>query len=91
MPLKGGSESILGVTVNYPAISAGTQQIRISFNGDREYSASQVEAEVVIQDRPQPEITLNEALPRSRTSGMNFMCSTTPTSLAVISSITSRI
>ena len=61
MPLKGGSESILGVTVNYPAISAGTQQIRISFNGDREYSASQVEAEVVIQDRPQPEITLNEA------------------------------
>ena len=61
MPLKGGSESILGVTVNYPAISAGTQQIRISFNGDREYSASQIEAEVVIQDRPQPEITLNEA------------------------------
>ena len=44
MPLKGGSESILGVTVNYPAISAGTQQIRISFNGDREYSASQIEA-----------------------------------------------
>src|SRR5699024_9257506 len=61
MPLKGGSESILGVTVNYPAIAAGTQQIRISFNGDREYSASQIEAEVVIQDRPQPEITLNEA------------------------------
>ncbi len=61
MPLKGGSESILGVTVNYPAISAGTQQIRISFNGDREYSSSQIEAEVVIQDRPQPEITLNEA------------------------------
>ena len=61
MPLKGGSESILGVTVNYPTISAGTQQIRISFNGDREYSSSQIEAEVVIQDRPQPEITLNEA------------------------------
>ena len=56
MPLEGGKN-----TLTYPAISAGTQQIRISFNGDREYSASQIEAEVVIQDRPQPEITLNEA------------------------------
>ena len=56
MPLEGGKN-----VLTYPAISAGTQQIRISFNGDREYSASQIEAEVVIQDRPQPEITLNEA------------------------------
>ena len=56
MPLEGGKN-----TLTYPAISAGTQQIHISFNGDREYSASQIEAEVVIQDRPQPEITLNEA------------------------------
>ncbi len=56
MPLEGGKNTLI-----YPAISAGTQQIRISFNGDREYSASQIEAEVVIQDRPQPEITLNEA------------------------------
>ena len=56
MPLEGGKN-----TLTYPAISAGTQQIRISFNGDREYSASQIEAEVVIQDRPQPESTLNEA------------------------------
>ena len=56
MPLEGGKN-----VLTYPAISAGTQQIRISFNGDREYSASQVEVEVVIQDRPQPEITLNEA------------------------------
>ena len=56
MPLEGGKKGL-----TYPAISAGTQQISISFNGDREYSASQIEAEVVIQDRPQPEITLNEA------------------------------
>lgn len=61
MPLEGGSNTVIGIPVKYPAISAGTQQIRISFNGDREYSASQIEAEVVIQDRPQPEITLNEA------------------------------
>ena len=38
MPLEGGKN-----TLTYPAISAGTQQIRISFNGDREYSASQIE------------------------------------------------
>ena len=61
MPLEGGSESILGVTVNYPAISAGTQQIKITYAGNDAYFETSVEATLTIKDRPQAEFVLNEA------------------------------
>lgn len=55
-PLEGGTINYL----NYPAISEGTQKIRISYAGNVEYSATSVEADVVIKDRPQVEIEWKE-------------------------------
>lgn len=47
-PLEGGKVDGL----NYPAISAGDQQIQISFKGDNAYKASSVEVTVTFTERP---------------------------------------
>ena len=47
-PLEGGTVN----SVNYPAISAGDQQIQISFKGDDAYKASSATTTVTFTERP---------------------------------------
>ena len=57
VPLEGGTVSL----VKYPAISEGTQTIRISWNGNEEYDGfGPVEAAVTITSRPDAPYTLKE-------------------------------
>ena len=55
-PLEGGTVN----SVNYPAISAGDQQIQISFKGDDAYKASSATTTVTFTERPGIEATTNE-------------------------------
>lgn len=55
-PLEGGKVDGL----NYPAISAGDQQIQISFKGDDTYKASSATTTVTFTERPGIEATTNE-------------------------------
>lgn len=50
--LEGESMIVAGKELGYPAISAGEQQIRISFKGDDEYKASSDEVTVTFAERP---------------------------------------
>ena len=54
--LEGGWVNAL----NYPAISAGEQKIRISWPGDQTYAPTTIEATVTVNDREQIQFTLNE-------------------------------
>lgn len=56
MPLEGGTKGIL----TYPAISAGEQQIQISFKGDNTYKASSKTTTVTFTDRADAHIVLKE-------------------------------
>lgn len=56
VPLEGGTKDLL----NYPAISAGTQTVRISWPGNQAYAPTTIEAEVEVQDRPAVTFNLNE-------------------------------
>ena len=56
MPLEGGTKDLL----TYPAISAGDQQIQISFKGDDAYKASSETTTVTFTERPGIEVTTNE-------------------------------
>ena len=56
MPLEGGTKGIL----TYPAISAGDQQIQISFKGDDTYKASSETTTVTFTERPGIEATTKE-------------------------------
>lgn len=56
VPLEGGQKGVF----NYPAISEGTQNIRITYAGNWQYGGTSVEAQVNIKGRPQAEIVLNE-------------------------------
>lgn len=56
MPLEGGTKDLL----NYPAISAGTQTVRISWPGNQAYAPTTIEAKVEVQDRPAVTFNLNE-------------------------------
>ena len=56
MPLEGGTKDLL----TYPAISAGDQQIQISFKGDDTYKASSETTTVTFTERPSIEATTNE-------------------------------
>ena len=56
MPLEGGTKGIL----TYPAISAGEQQIQISFKGDDTYKASSETTTVTFTERPSIEAATNE-------------------------------
>lgn len=55
-PLEGGKVDGL----NYPAISAGDQQIQISFKGDDAYKASSATTTVTFTERPGVQVTKKE-------------------------------
>lgn len=55
-PLEGGTVN----SVNYPAISAGDQQIQISFKGDDAYKASSATTTVTFTERPGIEAATKE-------------------------------
>lgn len=55
MPLEGGTK-----TLTYPAISAGEQQIRITWGGDTSYASTTIEATVTVKDREVLQFNLNE-------------------------------
>ena len=57
LPLEG--QSVVG-GIGYPAISAGIQQIRIVYPGDRTYAPVTIEASVEVKDREQVQFVLNE-------------------------------
>lgn len=56
MPVEGGTSTGL----NYPSLPAGTQTVRISWSGNKDYAPTTVEATVDVQDREQLQFTLNE-------------------------------
>ncbi len=56
-PLEGGKVDGL----NYPAISAGDQQIQISFKGDDAYKASSETTTVTFTERPAVSVTRNDS------------------------------
>ena len=56
MPLEGGTKDLL----TYPAISAGDQQIQISFKGDDAYKASSATTTVTFTERPGIEAVTKE-------------------------------
>lgn len=56
VPLEGGTSGGL----SYPAIPAGTQQVRISWPGNQQYAPTTIEATVQVKDREQVQFTLNE-------------------------------
>ena len=57
MPLEGGTKDLL----TYPAISAGEQQIQISFKGDKTYKASSATTTVTFTERPAVSVTRNDS------------------------------
>ena len=57
MPLEGGTKDLL----TYPAISAGEQQIQISFKGDNTYKASSATTTVTFTERPAVSVTRNDS------------------------------
>ena len=47
-------------TVDYPAISKGTQRIKISYNGNDTYYGTAKEVDIIVKDRTPADITFNE-------------------------------
>ena len=60
VPLEGKTIDIAGKEFGYPAISAGDQQIQISFKGDDAYKASSATTTVTFTERPGIKATTNE-------------------------------
>ncbi len=60
VPLEGKTIDIGGKEFGYPAISAGDQQIQISFKGDDTYKASSATTTVTFTERPGIEATTKE-------------------------------
>lgn len=54
--LKGGKVS----AVDYPAISKGTQRIKISYNGNDTYYGAAKEVDIIVKDRTPADITVNK-------------------------------
>lgn len=54
--LKGGKVN----AVDYPAISAGTQKIKISYNGNDTYYGAEKEVNITVKDRTPADITVNK-------------------------------
>ena len=59
-PLEGITTEIAGQKVGYPAIPEGTQKVRISWAGNKNYAPWTVEADVNITGRPEVEVATNE-------------------------------
>lgn len=72
MPLEGGTKDLL----TYPAISAGEQQIQISFKGDKTYKASSKTTTVTFTERADSHIVLKSgqqvALPYTDATTVDF-------------------
>ncbi len=72
MPLEGGTKDLL----TYPAISAGEQQIQISFKGDKTYKASSKTTTVTFTERAASSIVLKSgqqvALPYTDATTVDF-------------------
>ena len=72
MPLEGGTKDLL----TYPAISAGDQQIQISFKGDDTYKASSETTTVTFTERADSHIVLKSgqkvALPYTDATTVDF-------------------
>ena len=60
VPLEGKTIDIAGKEFGYPAISAGDQQIKISFKGDDTYKASSDTTTVTFTERPSVKVTKKE-------------------------------
>lgn len=56
VPLEGEKDTLL----TYPAISAGEQKIRISWDGNETYDSFTAETTITLTDRPEAEYELNE-------------------------------
>lgn len=54
--LEGGKDTF----AEYPAISEGTQKIKISFNGNDTYYGTEKEVNITVKDRTPADITVNE-------------------------------
>lgn len=54
--LKGGKVN----AVDYPAISKGTQRIKISYNGNDTYYGTAKEVDIIVKDRTPADITVNK-------------------------------
>lgn len=61
MPLEGGQGSGVNSIYSYPEIPAGKQKIRISWDGDEEYSGFEKETDVIMTEREQMKFNLKEA------------------------------
>ena len=59
-PLEGITTEIVGQKVRYPAIPEGTQKVRISWAGNKNYAPWTVEADVNITGRPEVEVATKE-------------------------------
>lgn len=59
-PLEGITTEIAGQKVGYPAIPEGTQKVRISWAGNKNYAPWTVEADVNITGRPEVEVATKE-------------------------------
>lgn len=57
LPLEG--QAVVG-DLGYPAISAGSQKIRISWPGNQQYAPTTIEATVQVNDREQVQFNLND-------------------------------
>lgn len=60
MPLEGGKGTVLGIPVTYPAISEGSQKIRVSYAGTDTIYGTSAEIDVTFTDREQVQFNLNE-------------------------------
>lgn len=61
-PLEGGTiKNAIGIPLEYPAISAGEQKIRISYAGNESIYGTSAETTVTVADREQLQFNLNEA------------------------------
>ena len=67
-PLEGGKVS--GLT--YPAISEGTQKVRISYPGSRDYDSFTIEADVVVTGRADAPFQLKEGVTEGMTVAMVY-------------------
>ena len=83
VPLEGETVEIFGQEIGYPAISAGDQQIRISFKGDNAYKASSAEVTVTFAERPGIEAVTKE--------NPTFKLAFTPDGEAIYDNIKQRV
>lgn len=62
VPLEGKTITFLGQELGYPAISAGEQKIKVSYNGSDDYKAATVETTVSFLDRAAAPFTRKEGV-----------------------------